>query len=172
MDKMLLGFRDNMDFIRDIMVAILWALLISQFIVAHTVVPSSSMVPTINVGDHMIINYLPCYYSNPVAGDIIIFRQGNINMVKRVIAVGGDIVDLEDGYVYVNGERLDELDYVREFGVTYPQSLVFPYKVPEDSYFVMGDNRLNSEDSRTFSSITRSQIFATPMFKFRMEFLK
>ncbi len=165
----LIGVRDSIEFVWNILVAILSALLISQFLMAHTVVPSGSMIPTINVGDHMVINYIPCYFGDPVAGDIIIFRQGDITMVKRIIAEGGDVVSLSDGFVYINGEPINELEYVREFGVTYPQSVQYPYTVPEGHYFVMGDNRLNSEDSRTFSAISRDQVLAIPVFKFRFD---
>ncbi len=168
MHKALLKCREWVDFFTDLGVSVLSILFISQFIMAQTLVPSGSMIPTINIGDHMVITYLPLYFRDPVAGEVVIFRQGDINIVKRVIAVGGDTVELSDGFVYINGSQISEREYVRDFGATYPQSLLFPYTVPDEHYFVMGDNRLNSEDSRSFSAISRAQIMAIPLFKFRV----
>ena len=81
-------------------------------------------------------------------GDIIAFYYNNNILIKRVIGVSGDWIDMDpDGTVYVNGERLEE-DYVREkaFGEC---DLEFPYQVPEDRFFVMGDHRTTSIDSRS-----------------------
>ncbi|OOB77562.1 MAG: signal peptidase I [Epulopiscium sp. Nele67-Bin001] len=173
MNKVLISFKDVLDFIRDLLITILVTLcFISKFIIAHTEVPTGSMIPTINIGDHMIINYLPFYVRDPQVNDIVVFEQDGVNMVKRVIATGGDTVELMNGFVYVNGEVKNEMEYVREIGVTYPQLVQFPYVVPDKHYFVMGDNRLNSEDSRTFQAISRDKILATPIFKFRIELLK
>ncbi len=170
--KFISGTILTLDFVRDIIAAVLAALLLSQFVMAHTTVPTGSMIPTINIDDHMLINYLPYYYRDPEVGEIIVFKHGDANFVKRVIAGPGDTIDLNNGFVYLNGERLDEVDYVREFGTTYPLVLLFPYTVPEGQYFVMGDNRTNSDDSRVFGTVDREDIFATPLFKFRVERLQ
>ncbi len=166
MNKMLIDIKNGIEFTRDIVLAILSALLISQFIFAHTKVPTGSMIPTINIDDHMILNYLPFYLRDPEIGELVIFKQDSMNVVKRVIAKGGDVVDLQEGFVIVNNEPQYELEYLRDVGVTYPQVVTFPYTVPENHYFVLGDNRTNSADSRTFGAINRDQIFATTLVKF------
>lgn len=151
-----------LEFIKDPLLAVLAALLITNFIVVHTQIPTGSMIPTINKGDHMLINRIPFYYRDPARGEIVIFKQEGINLVKRVIGLPGDEMDLIDGSVYINGEPLDESGYLEPEVYSYPlmSDVVFPYVVPEGHYFVMGDNRGNSQDSRYFGAIPRTDIFA------------
>lgn len=151
-----------LEFLKDPLLAVLAALLITNFIVVHTQIPTGSMIPTINKGDHMLINRIPFYYRDPVRGEVVIFKQDGINLVKRVIGLPGDEVDLIDGFVSINGEPLDESAYLSGEVYSYPlmSDVIFPYVVPEDHYFVMGDNRGNSQDSRYFGAIPRSDIFA------------
>ncbi len=148
-------------FIIEPILAILAALLISHFLMAHTTIPTGSMIPTININDHMIINRIPYYYRNPERGELVIFRYEGQNLIKRVVGMAGDIIDMEGGRVYINGEEFDELEYINTPNTTYPQFIKYPYTVPENSYFVMGDNRENSGDSRSFGAVTRADIIAT-----------
>lgn len=160
--------RNLLDFSKDLLVALLAALLVIQFVAMHTEVPSGSMIPTINEKDHLIISQFTAYYKSPKIGDIVIFYQGGDRLVKRVIAQGGDVVDLQEGQVYVNGNVIDESSYVREEGTTYPISwsdIEFPYHVPEGSYWMMGDNREASADSRVFGAIKEEDIIAIGAFR-------
>lgn len=160
--------RNLLDFSKDLLVALLAALLVIQFVAMHTEVPSGSMIPTINEKDHLIISQFTAYYKSPQIGDIVIFYQGGDRLVKRVIAQGGDVVDLIDGQVYINGNAIDESSYVRKEGATYPFSwsdIEFPYQVPEGSYWMMGDNREESADSRVFGAIKEEDIIAIGAFR-------
>ena len=160
--KILKSIKQLLEFAKEPLLAVLAALLITQFLFAHTQIPTPSMEPTIMTGDHMVINHLPYYYRDPVRGEIVIFKEGGENLVKRVIGEPGDTVNLIDGDVYINGEALDESAYLDESVESYPLdfSIEFPFTVPEDHYFVMGDNRPRSGDSRIFGPISRDVIFA------------
>ncbi|NLK20990.1 MAG: signal peptidase I [Epulopiscium sp.] len=143
----------------DILIAIVIALFIRQFVLAHTVIPTGSMIPTIKIDDHVIVNKLSYYFTNPERGDIIVFHD-KIDLIKRVIALPGEEIDLRDGKVLINGVPLEE-DYLNEpMDTSILGTIDFPYIVPEDSFFVMGDNRNVSQDSRFTGPVSKDQIFA------------
>lgn len=149
--------------IKEPILAILAALLISCFIISHTQIPTESMLPTIRPGNHLIVNRLPYYYRDPIRNEIIVFEHGTEHLIKRVIGVPGDVIDIIDGRICLNGEILDESNYLEEEGVTFPFSkspIKFPYTVPDGYYFVLGDNRRNSSDSRVFGPVSREDIIA------------
>jgi signal peptidase I len=163
-------------------------LLINGAIGQARVIPSSSMEKTLLIGDHLIMSrigydagipftdlHVPLW-RNPKRGQIIIFKPpfdpNQPDYVKRVIGLPGDIVDVREGAVWINGKRLEE-PYTQ--GVSRPASPssyygeftdkgnVFPYKVPPDCYFAMGDNRQNSADSRYWGCVPRRNIIGTPV---------
>lgn len=150
----------------DIVIAVAVALFITKFIVTHTFIPTGSMIPTIAINDHIMINRLPLYYRDPKPGEIVVFHHEK-ELIKRVIAVPGDTLDIKDGNVYINGIQLDE-PYLNEANSTYAFTMddeAFPLTMPEDRYFLMGDNRNNSEDSRSFGMISREAIYAKSWFR-------
>ncbi len=163
MNKRLPWFRSLIEKIKEPLLAILAALLISSFIMSHTEVPTESMRPTISPGDHLIVNRLPYYYRNPKRGEVVVFNYEGKNLIKRIIGVAGDTIEILDGKVYVNGKRLDESIYLGKDDETFTFSkspITFPYKVPEGKYFVLGDNRRNSSDSRVIGPISGASIIA------------
>ena len=127
------------------------------FVFFHTVVlwgivPSSSMEPTLNIGDAVIVNGLAYVKNEPVRGDIIVFKGTEGDMVgkthiKRIIGLPGDDIMFIDGYVYINGQICYE-EYLNENIETNSN---IDFEVPEGCYFVMGDNREHSHDSRFWS---------------------
>jgi len=121
------------------------------FRVAH--VDGSSMNPTLEHGDMVILNRLGLLLSDPRPGDIVAFPYPNNpseHHIKRIIGTPGDTVDLRDGFFYVNDTRLnDDFSVERVFAVW---DVAFPLTVEEDVYFVLGDNRNASKDSR-FSTV-------------------
>ena len=127
--------------------ALLLALLIRAFVMQVVVVDGPSMEPTLYSGQRLIINKLVYHFRSPSTGDIIVFgypRDPSRDFVKRVIAAGGQTVEIRAGVVYVNDER------VNETYITYPSHDNFPrIRIPAGTLFVLGDNRSNSDDSRS-----------------------
>lgn len=118
-----------------------------KYILIPGLVPSSSMEPTLKVGDWGFANGLAYICNRPDRGDIIVFYndESDCLLIKRVIGLPGDTVSIYDGHVYINDALLDE-DYIAESVDTY--SPINDFYVPEDHYFVLGDNRTSSSDSR------------------------
>lgn len=160
--------KKGIELLKEPMLAFLAAFLIACFAVGLAKVPTESMAPTINPGDHLVVNYLPYYYRNPYYGELVVFKQNEDCLIKRVIGLPGDIIEIIDDTVYRNHEPLDESDYLNAQMKTYifaGSDITFPYTVPEACYFVMGDNRENSSDSRFFGPISRKQIIAKASYR-------
>jgi signal peptidase I len=119
-------------------------------------VQGHSMDPTLHEGEYLIINKLAYYLEEPDRGDIVVLhfpRDRSREYIKRVIGLPGDRIETKDGRVFVNGTPLNE-PYLNG-PPTYRDA---SWTVPEDSFFVMGDNRNNSSDSRDWSFLPRSDI--------------
>jgi signal peptidase I len=134
-----------------VMVAIAFALaqLVRAFLVQPYVIPSGSMIPTIEIGDHVLADKLSYRFKRPTAGDVVVLDDptGETPMlIKRIIAVGGQTVDLKDGKVVVDGAVLDEPYTHGEQSLAGPVKM--PVTLPPGTVWVMGDNRTHSRDSR------------------------
>nr|WP_074463574.1 signal peptidase I [Cellulosilyticum sp. I15G10I2] len=163
MNKYKIAIKGLIEFLKEPILAVLTALMISTFIISHTKIPTGSMMLTINPGDHLIVNRLPYYYRDPDRGEIAVFKFQGENLIKRVIGKPHDIINIIDNNIYVNSEKLDESAYLKSLESTYEFSrsdIQFPYKVPDGYYFMLGDNRRNSMDSRYFGPIPRENIYA------------
>ncbi len=135
-----------LSWIQAVLVAIVIAWLINSFIIINATVPSGSMENTILVGDRIIANRLAYKFTEVDRLDIVVFEAPDdpeILFVKRVIGLPGDKIEIIDGQLFINDEMTNE-DYLKS-GV---YGSFGPYNVPENHYFMLGDNRNNSEDSR------------------------
>lgn len=113
-------------------------------------VPSTSMFPLMDKDYNMIANRMAYKFGEePARGDVIVFKKGNSHMTKRIIGIPGDSIAIQNGIVYINKQPIVE-SYLAEENSTEPLNGVNYYEVPENSYFVMGDNRKNSNDSRAW----------------------
>ncbi|MDD3173921.1 MAG: signal peptidase I [Herbinix sp.] len=158
--------REIISWVMVIAIAFAAATFINKVIIFKVEVPTGSMENTIMIGDRVITLRLSYLFKDPQRGDIIVFPfpdDEKVDYIKRIIGLPGDTVEGIDGYVYINGEKLEE-SYVtstldNNFG---------PYVVPEDSYFMMGDNRDISEDSRYWDNkfVKRSKIIGKALFKY------
>jgi len=122
-------------------------------------IDGSSMNPTLQDGQYLIINNFSYYVDDPAAGDVIVFHHpaSDLNLIKRVIGVPGDEVVIKDSVVTVNGVVLDE-PYIRE-----APRYTYNGVVPEGQYFVLGDNRNNSSDSHSWSFLPEDNIVGKSM---------
>lgn len=138
--------REVFEWVATILAAVLVALFINNFIIVNATVPSSSMEKTIMTNDRVIGLRLAYKDKDPERGDIIIFKYPDnekILYIKRVIGMPGETVEIHNGEVTIDGEVLSE-----PYLTTTTEGDFGPYIVPEDHYFMMGDNRNNSADSR------------------------
>jgi signal peptidase I len=141
--------------------ALVVALVIKAFVVQAFYIPSGSMEPTLNVGDRVFVNKLSYRAHDVNRGDLVVFERppheaasGIKDLIKRVIALEGDTISGQDGKVVVNGRVLEE-PYLVDGTVT---ADLERQTVPDDHVFVMGDNRTNSTDSRSFGAIDEDLI--------------
>ncbi len=164
--------REVYEWSQSIALAVVLALLLNQFVFAMVQVEGSSMMPTLETKERLVVTKL---FYEPKAKDIVVVKSHALGkfIIKRVIAVPGDEIDLraETGDVLVNGEVLDEpyiLEKMRSIGTLYN----YPITVPENYIFVMGDNRNNSQDSRNLGLIPfedvvgRASLRVAPFSKF------
>lgn len=146
--------------------ALLAALFLTNFVIISGFVPTGSMQNTINPGDRFIGSRLSYLFDGPERGDIVVFPypdDESVIYVKRVIGLPGEIVEVKDGYVYINGHQLQE-DYIAE----QPLQDSGPWTVPEDCYFMMGDNRNHSNDSRAWENpfVHKDKILGKVLFRY------
>jgi signal peptidase I len=150
-----------------ILVAVLLALLIRTFVVQAFKIPSGSMIPTLLVGDHILVNKFVYRFADPTRGDVVVFKypvDESRDFIKRIIAVGGEDLYIKGRKIYVNcrppepacrpiedpwGKWEDRFDDSGETTAV---------RVPAGAYFVMGDNRSNSQDSRYWGFVKREKI--------------
>lgn len=140
-----------------------WAL--RTFLVQPYEIPSGSMEETIMTGDMVFSEKVSYYFGEPQQGDVVTFADPEIPsrvLIKRVIATGGQTVDLVDGRVVVDGVALDE-PYTQglpsyPLSPAYGTEISYPYTLGEGELWVMGDNRTNSQDSRYFGAIDASTV--------------
>ena len=165
-----------------IIIAVILALVIRTFVVQAFKIPSGSMIPTFHVGDRIFVNKflygakvpflnmnLPALRS-PKRGDIIVFISPDTpqkDFVKRLIAVGGERVEIKDGRILINGKLADEPSSIRS--VYYFNSGDYGregrvIEVPKDSYFVMGDNSASSRDSRFWGFVPKKNLLGKVIF--------
>lgn len=127
--------------------AILIALLIRKFLYFNAFVPTGSMIPTINLDDKVFVTRIH-NLENIKRGDVIVFHSDELNktLIKRLIGLPGDKIEIKNGTIFINGNKLDE-DYVKN-----KDNYNGTFEVPNDKYFFLGDNRPTSYDARLWEN--------------------
>jgi len=176
-----------------LIIAIILALTIRVFVVQAFKIPSGSMIPTLLIGDHILVSKLAygfqlpkdcefqvafppviCYsssivmdFDHPQRGDVIVFRypeDEHKDFIKRVVGTPGDVIEIQNKQVLINGERFVDKDFTQRVdpgmidGRINPRDNFGPITVPPESYFVMGDNRDQSLDSRFWGFVKMNKI--------------
>jgi signal peptidase I len=171
------------------------ALLIQAFLIKPYRIPSASMEPTLDVGERVLVNRVNYRIEDPSRGDIVVFHppegavsggtgecgvttaipgqpctrpteeRADVNFIKRIVAVPGDSVAIRDGHAVVNGKVQDE-PYTAPCGSAEECSFPRPFKVPPDHFFMMGDNRGASDDSRFWGPVPRKWIIGQAFFTY------
>ena len=140
-----------------IVVAILLAFILRTFVFATSIVEGDSMYPALEDGERIIFNKFIYIVSEPKRGDIVIIQRPQKNYVKRIIGLPNEVIEMKDHDLFINGEKQPN-SFVDEYDTMLTGNFG-PIKIPENSYFVMGDNRAISLDSRNdLGLIDRSEI--------------
>ena len=158
-----------------LLIAVLLALVIRAFVLQPFKIPSGSMLPTLQEGDYLFITRFDyaikipftdteiIHMGDPQHGDIIVFRypkDEKLDYIKRVVGVPGDVVEMRDKQLFRNGERVVEPYIVNRDAAIYPgRDNMSPRVIPEGHYFVMGDNRDGSADSREWGLVPRENVY-------------
>jgi signal peptidase I len=156
-------FKETID---SIVVAFVIAMIIRAFCVQAYKIPSGSMLDTLLIGDHIIVNKLAYKFKEPAFQDIIVFEyplEPSKDFIKRVIGCPGDKIKITNKVLYRNGQPVDEKYVIHKdtWGVVIPDNprdYVDEFTVPKDYYFVMGDNRDSSFDSRYWGFVKKDLI--------------
>lgn len=145
-------------------IAVVVALLFQNYVYAQSEVHNVSMQNTLVAGQRLIEDKWSYRLHEPRHGDIVIISgpESDLRLIKRVVGLPGDVVDIQNGEVYLNGEKIEE-QYVK--GQTVAGSVLVPFTVKEGQLFVMGDNREHSMDSRELGPIARSSIEGKAVFR-------
>lgn len=142
--------REILGWIFYIIVILVLTYVIITYVGQRTSVSGSSMETTLSDGDQLLVDKLSYRFQDPKRFDIIVFPyqyEENTYYIKRIIGLPGETVQVVDGYVYINGSRLESDIYGNEL-MDDPMSASQPITLGEDEYFVLGDNRNHSQDSR------------------------
>lgn len=166
--------REIMEWVLVLEIAVVIAVVVNMFILVNAVIPSASMEPTIMTGDRIFGNRLAYKKNGPQRGDIIIFKYPDDEsqlFIKRVIGMPGETLEVKDGRVYINSDAMPlnepyvKVDAVGDYG---------PVTIPEGCYFMMGDNRNQSADSRFWVHpfLKREKILGKAVFRYYRQFGK
>ncbi len=162
--------KEIIEWILILALAVVAAMLINRYVIIKAEVPTGSMEHTIEVDD-CILGLKPAYlFNGPKRGDVVIFPYPDnpeTTYVKRVIGLPGETVEIKNGYVYIDGTPIEEPYLKEEMRGEYG-----PYVVPEGSYFMLGDNRNSSQDSRKWKNtyLKEEDIMAKVLFRYSPSF--
>lgn len=158
------------EWVESLVIALVLALLIRAFVVQAFKIPTGSMRPTLIEGDRLLVNKFIYRFRKPERGDIIVFRfpkERKKDYIKRLIAAGGETAEIKGGNIYIDGEIVEDPFIIRSINYSNKE----PYggigrkiKVPEDNFYVLGDNSGSSKDSRYWGFVPRKNVVGRAFF--------
>ena len=157
-----------LDFVVYILIVIVLCLLFLKFVAVRSVVDGSSMNPLLYNKDNLIVEKVSYYFRAPERFDVIVFEladEKGVHYIKRIVGLPGETVQIQDGAVYINGEKLENDVYGLET-IENAYQAGEPVTLADDEYFVLGDNRNNSRDSRLIGPVKRKQFLGRAFFRF------
>lgn len=160
-----------LDFLETIVVSLAIFALVYIFLFQPHQVDGHSMEPNFHNGEYILTDKVSYRFHEPRRGDVVVFhspQDERVDFIKRVIGLPGDTVAVKDGYAYVNGVKLPET-FINDPGQVLPGAFLAadtPVTVPDGEFFVMGDNRLHSSDSREWGFVTRAEIVGRAFFRY------
>jgi len=161
------AFRDELrSWARDLLIAVGLAAVIIVFLYQPVKVEGTSMVPLLSDQERIFVNKFVYRFEPIQRGDVVVFwypLDRSKSFIKRVVALPGELVEMRDGKLYVDGQLLPEQFVPREY---MDGSSFGPYTIPDDQYFVMGDHRSSSNDSRVFGPVPREAIYGKAVFAY------
>jgi signal peptidase I len=158
------------DTMQTILLAASIFLVIYIFLFRPFQVSGDSMFPTFKNGEYILTNLISLRFSDSKRGDVIVFKaptDQEKDYIKRVIGIPGDSVYIKEGFVYLNGQKLDESKYLESDVRTYGGGFLKedePVTVPEEHILVMGDNRPQSSDSREWGFLKKTDVIGSSFF--------
>ena len=160
-------FRDELrSWTRDLLIAVGLAAVIIVFLYQPVKVEGTSMVPLLSDQERIFVNKFVYRFEPIQRGDVVVFwypLDRSKSFIKRVVALPGELVEMRDGRLYVNSDLLPEQFVPREY---LDSSSFGPYTIPAEHYFVMGDHRSSSNDSRVFGPVPREAIYGKAVFAY------
>lgn len=160
----------TLDTMQTVLLAASIFLVIYIFLFRPFQVSGESMFPTYKDREYILTNLIVLRFNDPKRGDVLVFHaptDPDKDFIKRVIALPGDSVSVKDGYVYLNGKKLDESSYLDKSVQTYNGNFLkedTTITVPEGNYIVFGDNRPHSSDSREWGFLPKEKIIGSSLF--------
>ncbi len=174
------------EYTESLIIALVIALLVRSFVVQAFKIPSSSMEPTLLVGDHLLVNRLSYVIKvpftdivifnlgNPDRGDVVVFtypKDRTKDFIKRVIGKEGDVIEIKNKVIYLNGQKMQDphAHFAEDSlipGSLSPRDNLGPFTVPKNSYFVMGDNRDRSLDSRFWGFVKKEDLIGRALITY------
>lgn len=151
-----------LEFVKTVAIIIIIAFFVRFYLVQPFVVEGQSMEPNFHNGEYLMVDKLSYRFREPKRGDVIVFHpptQPNVNYIKRIIALPGESIEIKNGEIFVNGAKVEE-DYIpqEETLVRNSQAANLKQTMGQGEYFVLGDNRGHSSDSREWGSVPTANI--------------
>ncbi len=163
--------REVKEWAQSILVALVLTLLIRAYVIQAFKIPSGSMRPTLIEGDKLFVNKFIYRFKTPQRGDIVVFKypgDPKKDFIKRLVAFGGETVEIQDGKIYVDGKSLTDPETFGKFYYYNHDPFGGPnekIKVPLDSFYVLGDNSANSTDSRFWGFVPKKNLIGKAVFR-------